>query len=255
MTEQSSLSDQEYLRYSQHLLLEDIGERGQLRFRQARVLIIGLGGLGCAAAQYLAGAGVGQLWLADFDVVELSNLQRQVLYNSDSIQQSKAELARENLSKLNPHIELISVNQKMTAELLPDFVSQVDLVLDCSDNLDTRLAVNQACVDSQVPLVSGAAIGLQGQLLTFSTEPGSACYQCVFPQAQRESQNCRNSGILSPIVGIVGSVQALQALKILGDLSDCQFNQLHRFDGRTLSWQSIHCSRLAHCPACGSQES
>ena len=249
MTEQ--LSDQEFLRYSRHLLLVEIGEVGQLKLKQSKVLIVGLGGLGSAAALYLAAAGVGQLWLADHDVLDVTNLQRQVLYDHERLKEGKAELARERLLNLNPEIELISVNHKLDEQLLPDFVSQVDLVLDCSDNMPTRLAVNLACVQQGVPLISGAATGFKGQLATFAMSKQSPCYLCLFPEPVTESENCSNAGVAGPIVGVIGSMQALQAVKLLSGQADCQYHQLFCFDGQKLDWQRLDFAKAENCKACG----
>jgi len=246
------LSDQEFLRYSRHLLLSEIGETGQLKLKQSKVLIVGLGGLGSVAALYLAAAGVGQLWLADHDLVDKTNLQRQILYENDRLNEGKAELARERLLNLNPEIELISVNQKLDEALLPDFVSQVDLVLDCSDNMPTRLAVNLACVEQQKPLISGAAIGFDGQLVCFSMQSQSPCYVCLFPEPVTQSENCSNAGILGPVAGTIGSMQALQALKFLTSQPDCQLDQLFCFDGKTLDWQRLTFQKNHQCQTCGS---
>lgn len=248
----ASLSDSEFLRYGRQLLLEEIGEAGQARLKQARVLLVGLGGLGSPASLYLAAAGVGQLWLADGDRLEVSNLQRQVLYRSDQLGQEKQRLAVKQLTALNPHVRchpLERLDEATLATLLPD----LDLVLDCSDNMQTRQAVNRACVRQEVPLISAAASGWQGQLLVMEPQRRQGCYHCLFPTLDEPAQNCRSVGILGPVVGMLGILQALEAVKLLCDVPGRQTGRLWRWDARTLGWKSLPLSRDPACSVCSGE--
>ncbi|MGO1617275.1 MAG: HesA/MoeB/ThiF family protein, partial [Oceanisphaera sp.] len=184
------LSDSEFMRYSRHLLLEEVGEAGQLKLKQASILVVGLGGLGSPAVQYLAAAGVGTLWIADFDHIEMSNLQRQTLYDMDSLKQSKAETARIKLQQLNPEVEVIAINHKLDEQNLPEFVSEVDLVLDCTDNILIRQQLNAACYGANTPLLVGAAIRFEGQLLALDPKRDHGCYRCLYGTEIGEQLNC-----------------------------------------------------------------
>ncbi|GAA3551775.1 molybdopterin-synthase adenylyltransferase MoeB [Zobellella aerophila] len=245
------LSDNEFLRYSRHLLLEDVGEAGQLRLKNAAVLIVGLGGLGSPAAQYLAAAGVGTLWLADHDLVDVSNLQRQTLYDIGSLQHSKAETAREKLLQLNPEIEMIAINQRLDADTLGDFVAEVDLVLDCTDNMATRQAINAACYAWGKPLIIGAAIRFEGQLLALDPAAGHGCYRCLYGPDISERLNCSNSGVIGPVVGTIGLLQALEAIKWLTGTGTVPLGQLKLFDAKAHSWQTLRVPKDPGCPVCG----
>ncbi len=246
------LSDEEILRYSRHLLLEEVGESGQKALKKARVLIIGLGGLGSPAALYLAAAGVGSLVVADFDMLEVSNLQRQIAYQSSDIGESKAALLKQRLANLNPQIRVRSVNRKMDQAQLMMELMMVDLVLDCTDNMASRQMINAACVQAKVPLIVGAAIRFEGQLMFFDHgQADSACYHCLFPSAEEETLNCSNSGVLGPVVGTIGTMQALEAIKKLVGLPSALSNRLKLFDGKTLNWQTFTISKDPQCSVCG----
>lgn len=248
---QPGLTDEECLRYSRHLLLAEIGEAGQLALKQAKVLIVGMGGLGSPVGLYLAGAGVGQLVLADFDTVDTSNLQRQIIYASAELEQPKVTAARDRLMALNPAIRVRSVNRKLEGMALQMEVSQADVVLDCSDNLATRYLVNAACVQAQTPLVSGAAIGFDGQLMVFDfSKPAQACYQCLFPQAEEAQLNCASAGVLGPVVGTIGSLQALEAIKLIVGMASPQVGRFSSFDGRQLDWFHLKMNPDPNCPCC-----
>ncbi len=246
------LSDDEILRYSRHLLLEEVGESGQKALKKARVLIIGLGGLGSPAAIYLAAAGVGSLLVADFDVLEVSNLQRQIAYQSSDIGANKAALIKQRLANLNPQIRVRTVNRKMDQAQLMMELMMVDLVLDCTDNMASRQMINAACVQAKVPLIVGAAIRFEGQLMFFDhAQADSACYHCLFPGTEEETLNCSNSGVLGPVVGTIGTMQALEAIKKLVGLPSALTNRLKLFDGKTLNWQTFTISKDPQCSVCG----
>ncbi|MPW29787.1 molybdopterin-synthase adenylyltransferase MoeB [Agarivorans sp. B2Z047] len=251
-SKQSTLSDQEVLRYSRHLLLKDVGEAGQLKLKSAQVLLVGMGGLGAPAALYLAAAGVGKLVLADFDEVDSSNLQRQVLYREDDIKQPKVVAAKQHLQALNSNIQVRTVNRKMDEMLLAMEVAQADVVLDCSDNIATRYAVNQACVKAKVPLVSGAAVAFDGQLMVFDfRQAEQGCYHCLFPNASEQQLNCSNAGILGPVVGTIGSLQALETIKLIAGTPSAQRGRFSSFDAHSLEWFHLKVNADANCPVCG----
>ncbi|EGV20518.1 HesA/MoeB/ThiF family protein [Thiocapsa marina] len=244
------MTDAELLRYSRQILLPDFGIEGQERLRASSVLVVGLGGLGSPVAMYLAAAGVGRLVLADFDAVDLSNLQRQIIHTTAQIGRPKAESARSALAALNPDVELVIVKRSLVDETLPDIVSDVDLVLDCCDNFPTRFAVNAACVAAGVPLVSGAAIRLEGQVTAFSGRPGGPCYQCLYPQDGGIEETCSANGVLAPVVGIIGSIQATEAIKILTAVGDPLFGRLLLLDAALMQWRSLRLPSDPQCPIC-----
>jgi molybdopterin/thiamine biosynthesis adenylyltransferase len=245
------LSDSEFMRYSRHLLLEEVGEEGQLKLKNASVLVVGLGGLGSPAVQYLAAAGVGTLWLADFDQIEVSNLQRQTLYDMDSLQHSKAETAREKLLALNPDIEVIAINQKLDEQSLGDFVAEVDLVLDCTDNISIRQDINAACYAWGKPLLVGAAIRLEGQLLALDPVAEHGCYRCLYGPDIGERLNCSNSGVIGPVVGTIGLLQALEAIKFFTGTGSVPWGELKLFDAKAHRWHSLKVPKDPACPVCG----
>lgn len=246
------LSDAEMLRYSRHLLLEEVGEAGQKALKNARVLIIGMGGLGSPAAMYLAAAGVGSLVLADFDTLEVSNLQRQIGYQSSDIGAAKVQLMKERLARLNPEIRVRTINAQMQETQLSMELLLADLVLDCTDNMQSRQMINCACVKAGVPLIVGAAIRFEGQLLFFDhSQSDSACYHCLFPDSDEQSLNCSNSGVLGPVVGTIGTLQALEAIKHIVGLPSGLKNRLKLFDGKTLEWQTFTVDKDPQCSVCG----
>lgn len=246
------LNDNEFMRYSRQLLLEDIGMAGQEKIQAARVLIVGLGGLGSPAALYLAAAGVGHLTLADDDILHLSNLQRQILYRTADTDSHKAQVAQRELQKLNPLCHCEIVTERLNADNLRTRVEQVDLVLDCSDNMATRHAINQACIDSRKPLISGSAVGFSGQLLVIEPPYSHGCYRCLYPDLDTPTRNCRTAGVLGPVVGVIGTLQALEAIKMLAGGSSPLSGKLRLFDGKQQSWRSLQLTRSPQCPACGS---
>ncbi|MEI2266581.1 HesA/MoeB/ThiF family protein [Erwinia sp. CGal63] len=245
------LSDSDFMRYSRQLLLEEFGPQAQEKLQAASVLIVGLGGLGSPAAAYLAAAGVGKLLLADDDKVHISNLQRQILYRSGDAGQPKATLAKERLQALNPQVEFVTLEQRMDADSLKESVQWVDLVLDCSDNMQTRHAVNAACVASDTPLISASAVGFGGQLMVLTPPFSHGCYCCLWPDAVEPQRNCRTAGVLGPVVGVMGTLQALEALKMLAGLPSALDGQLRLFDGKAQTWRTLSLERSPNCPVCG----
>lgn len=247
------LSDDEFMRYSRHLLLEEFGPAAQEKLQQGTVLLVGLGGLGSPAALYLAAAGVGTLLLADDDQLHLSNLQRQILYRMSDIAQDKAIAAQQQIRQLNPQITTQVLNQHLQDQTLAEAVKQADIVLDCSDNMATRQAVNAACVTASKPLISGSAIGFQGQLLVITPPYDHGCYRCLYPDHQLPPDNCRTAGVLGPVVGVIGVLQALEAIKMLAGMPSPLSGTLRLFEGKQQQWNTLQLSRAAHCPVCGSR--
>lgn len=247
------LSDEELLRYSRQILLPQIDVDGQLRLKQSRVLIVGLGGLGSPVALYLAAAGVGELHLADFDAVDLTNLQRQIVHDSLSIGQTKVDSALARLAALNPQIRLLPHRAALDADSLAAAVAAVDLVLDCSDNFATREAVNAACVAAGKPLVSGAAIRLEGQLSVFDPRRAdSPCYHCLYGHGSEAELTCSEAGVVGPLVGLVGSLQALEALKLLAGFGEPLVGRLLLVDALGSRFRELRVKRDPACAVCGS---
>lgn len=244
------MTDDDLLRYSRQILLPQFGIEGQERLRESSVLVAGLGGLGSPVALYLAAAGVGRLLLADFDRVDLSNLQRQILHTTDRLGRTKAESARQTLRALNPGVELVTVETSLTPETLPELVGDVDLVVECSDNFATRFAVNAACQAARVPLVSGAAIRLEGQVTAFSGQPGGPCYRCLYPDEGAIDETCTANGVLASLVGIIGSIQATEAIKILTGLGTPLFGRLLLLDAARMEWREVRLRPDPACPIC-----
>ncbi len=239
-------------RYSRQTLVPGFGEDGQNRLRRARVLIVGLGGLGSPVAMYLAAAGVGRLLLADFDAVDLSNLQRQILHNSERIGWTKVDSALATLRALNPHCELVPIKRSLSPARLVELSAEVDLLVDASDNFQTRYAVNAACIGAGIPLVSGAAIRAEGQVAVFTGRPGDPCYQCLYPDDGQEGERCAREGVLAPLVGIIGSLQATEAIKILAGYGTPLFSKLLLLDAQTMAIRTLSIPPDPACPACGS---
>ena len=246
------MNDAQLLRYSRQILLPQVDVTGQEQLLAARVLIIGAGGLGSPAAMYLAAAGVGQLVIVDDDVVDLSNLQRQLLHHDADIGRNKATSADDALHTINPDIQITPLAERLQDERLAAEVRLADVVLDCSDNFATRFAVNAACVRERTPLVSGAAIRLQGQVAVFDTrDDSSPCYSCLYKPGEAEEETCAATGVLSPVVGIIGSLQALEALKLILSLGDTLAGRLVVFDGMAHDWRTLRLQRDPGCPVCG----
>ena len=249
------MDDLQLLRYARHILLDELGVQGQERILQARVLLLGLGGLGSPAALYLASAGVGHLTLVDHDQVDLSNLQRQIVHRDAGIGQAKVESARAALLALNPQLQVTALAERADAARLDTLVQGADVVLDCSDNFATRQALNAACVRHRVPLVSGAAVRFDGQLAVYDARrPDSPCYACVFPPSDAvEETRCATMGVFAPLVGIIGSMQAAEALKLISGAGEPAVGRMLMLDGRALHWSDIRLPRNPECPVCGAQ--
>ncbi|UNG17704.1 molybdopterin-synthase adenylyltransferase MoeB [Stutzerimonas zhaodongensis] len=247
------LSDDELLRYSRQILLRQVDIEGQLKLKQSRVLIVGLGGLGSPVALYLAAAGVGELHLADFDQLDLTNLQRQIAHDTPSVGLHKVDSAMARLSALNPLVKLVPHRAAMDADTLGAAVAGVDLVLDCTDNFAVREAVNAACVAAVKPLVSGAAIRLEGQLSVFDPRvESSPCYHCLYGHGTEAELTCSEAGVLGPVVGMVGSLQALEAIKLLVGFGEPLIGRLLLVDALSSRFRELKVKRDPACAVCGS---
>lgn len=246
------MTDEQLLRYSRHILLDEIGIEGQQRLLEARAVVIGAGGLGSPAALYLGSAGVGELVLVDDDDVDLTNLQRQIAHSLERVGQPKVESARQAVHALNPEVLVRTFRRRADAALLDELLPGTDVVLDCSDNYATRQLINAACVRHGVPLVSGAAIRFDAQVSVFDTRhPDSPCYACVFaPDTAPEETRCSTLGVFSPLVGIIGSLQAAEALKLLTGAGPSLAGRLLMLDARTMEWNQMRLSRQPGCSVC-----
>ena len=245
------LSDEELLRYSRQIMLPNWDIAAQQKLRDSRALVIGLGGLGCPVALYLAAAGVGVLHLADFDMVDATNLQRQILHYTADIGRSKVSSAAAKLRALNPLIAVHELPQQLDADNLREQVAGVDIVLDCTDNFATRDAINVACVATGTPLVSGAAIGMSGQLAVFDLrQQGSPCYRCLYPDIDEAAVGCAESGVLATVVAVVGSLQAHEALKLLAGVGHTLAGRLWLWDGETMEMRTLRLKKDAACAVC-----
>ena len=247
------MNDEQLLRYSRHILLDEVGIEGQERLLASHALVIGAGGLGSPVALYLASAGVGHITLVDHDAVDATNLQRQVAHTLARVGRPKAESAREAMSAINPDPQITTVLQRADTTLLDHLVPQAQVVLDCTDNFATRHAINRACVRHGVPLVSGAAIRFDGQLAVYDPrDQGSPCYACVFPESDdMEEVRCATMGVFAPLVGIVGTMQAAEALKILTGMGSQLVGRLLMLDGRSMAFTDIRMGRQPGCAVCG----
>ncbi|MBX8487121.1 molybdopterin-synthase adenylyltransferase MoeB [Pseudomonas cichorii] len=249
------LSDEELLRYSRQIMLQHVDIDGQIRLKSSRALIVGLGGLGSPVALYLAAAGVGELHLADFDSVDLTNLQRQVIHDSHSVGQAKVDSAMARLTAINPEVTLVAHRAALDADSLSAAVQGVDLVLDCSDNFSTREAVNAACVAAGKPLVSGAAIRLEGQLSVFDPRRAdSPCYHCLYGHGSEAELTCSEAGVIGPLVGLVGSLQALEALKLLSGFGEPLVGRLLLIDALSTRFRELKVKRDPACSVCGAAQ-
>ncbi|ABA56888.1 HesA/MoeB/ThiF family protein [Nitrosococcus oceani] len=251
------MNDQQLLRYSRQILLPQIDIEGQQKLLDSRILVVGVGGLGSPIALYLAGAGVGQLTLVDPDEVELSNLQRQILHDSNVIGLPKVESARRRLQALNPEVEVRPIAARLEGKDLEAVIAQADVVVDGSDNFATRFALNIASARVGRPLVSGAAIRMEGQVAVFdSRQPDGACYHCLFQEGgENEEETCSQTGVLAPLLGIIGSVQAMETLKLLLGIGRSLHNRLLLLDGLSMRWRETRIQQDPQCPICnGSRE-
>jgi molybdopterin/thiamine biosynthesis adenylyltransferase len=249
------MNDDDLLRYSRHILLDELGIEGQEALLGAHALIVGAGGLGSPVALYLATAGVGTLTIVDDDVVDLTNLQRQIVHAVARIGRPKAESAAETIAAINPNVRVVPQVERAGPERLAELVAEADVVLDCSDNFATRHAINAACVAAGKPLVFGAAIRFEGQLSVFDTRDAAGpCYACIFPAGTGfEDARCATMGVFAPLVGIVGSVQAAEALKLLAGFGRPLAGRLQMLDARTMEWTEIRTGRDPTCPVCASR--
>jgi adenylyltransferase/sulfurtransferase len=246
------VNDEQLLRYSRQIMLPQVDTAGQQRLLDSRVFIVGMGGLGSPVAMYLAAAGVGQLTLADFDTVDLSNLQRQILHGSHDIGRPKVASARDTLQVLNPEVEVLALNQRLEGEALAAQIAVADVVVDASDNFATRFLLNDACVAARKPLVSGAAIRMEGQVSVFHNErDDSPCYRCLYRDEEELAQTCSENGVLAPVVGIIGAVQATEVLKVLLGIGDTLGGRLLLLDALSMEWRSLKLRKDSACPACG----
>ncbi|WP_206954695.1 HesA/MoeB/ThiF family protein [Trinickia acidisoli] len=248
------MNDDQLLRYSRHILVDEIGIEAQQRFLDAHAIVVGAGGLGSPAAMYLAAAGVGTLTLVDADSVDLTNLQRQILHATASIGQKKVESGRETIARLNPEVRVQTVDQRIDDAWLEARVPAATVVLDCTDNFATRHAINRACVKHGVPLVSGAALRFDGQISTFDfRDENSPCYACVFPEDQPfEEVACSTMGVFAPTVGIIGAMQAAEALRVIGGIGHTLTGRLMMLDSLRMEWTTMKIARQPECPVCGS---
>jgi molybdopterin/thiamine biosynthesis adenylyltransferase len=246
------MNDQELLRYSRHILLDDIGIEGQEKILSSHVVVIGAGGLGSAAAPYLAAAGVGKITLIDHDVVDLTNLQRQIMHRQNSIGMAKVSSAKTMLQELNPHLTVVTLEQKVTAELLDELLPNTTVVLDCTDNFTSRHLINAACVKHKTPLVSGAAIRFDGQLTVIDPrQKGTPCYACLFPKDQKfDEVQCSTMGVFSPLVGIIGAMQSAQALQVITDVGKSLCGKLLLWDARSTQIDMIELHQRDNCEVC-----
>ncbi len=246
------LNDAQLLRYSRQIMLPGFDLSGQQALLEARVLVVGLGGLGCPAAMYLASSGVGQLVLADSDRVDLSNLQRQIAHTHAAIGETKVESAARTLRALNPDIELTTLAMRLEGRSLVDWVQSVDLVVDASDNFATRFALNAACVQHRVPWVSAAAIRSEGQITVFDARSGrSPCYRCLYRDHSEMEASCSENGVMAPVTGIIGAAQAMEAIKLLSAYGESLLGRLLLFDAKTMEWHEVVLQRNPDCPVCG----
>jgi molybdopterin/thiamine biosynthesis adenylyltransferase len=246
------VDDAQLLRYSRHLLLDELGVEGQQRLIDSHALILGAGGLGSPVALYLAASGVGRITLIDDDVVDLTNLQRQIAHTTERVGQPKVESARDAMRSLNPRVQVQPLQIRADETALLRLVAEADVVIDGCDNFATRHAVNRACVQHAVPLVSGAVIRLDGQLTTYDTrDAASPCYACLFPPDQApEEVRCSTLGVLAPLVGVIGTLQATEAIKLLAGVGRSLVGRLQLLDGRSLEWTEMRLRRQPDCPVC-----
>ena len=247
------MNDNDLLRYSRHILLPQIGVEGQEKLLTATVLIVGAGGLGCPAALYLGAAGLGRLILADVDVVELTNLQRQIGHSTTAIGRNKVESLKQQVLSINPGVEIEALPLKLEGSNLQNLVVRADVVLDCTDNFATRHALNRACVNACKPLVSGAALGFSGQLAVFdSREAESPCYQCLFPELPEEGPRCSEAGVLSPLVGVIGAMQAVETIKLLCQVGQAMRGRLLMYDASCGQFREVRVPKDPACKVCAS---
>lgn len=245
------MNDEQLLRYSRHMMLPEVDAKGQEKLAQSRVLIIGLGGLGSPLSIYLASAGVGNLILVDFDKIELSNLQRQILYSSSDIDNLKVDAAKNHLFALNPHINIECINNKMGLDELIERAKKVDVIVDATDNFATRFLLNRVSVQTKKPLVSGAAIRFEGQVTVFNPKDiSSPCYRCLYDEKINIQDSCTANGVFAPLLGIIGSIQANETLKLLIGIGESLQGRLILFDALNMEWNEAILNKDPSCPVC-----
>jgi adenylyltransferase/sulfurtransferase len=245
------MNDEQLLRYSRQIMLPSVDIAGQQKLLDSRVLIIGLGGLGSPVAMYLAAAGVGQLTICDGDRVDLSNLQRQIAHTTADIGQSKTESAAATLRALNPDVQVDCISHRMARDEMLTHIKQCDVVVDASDNFSTRFLLNASCVEAKKPLVSGAAIRMEGQVSVFrNDQPDSPCYRCLYRDEAEIQESCSESGVLAPVVGVIGAIQAVETLKILINVGKSLKGKVLIWDANTMEWRSINLKKDPNCPIC-----
>lgn len=245
------MKDDELLRYARHIMLPDIDIEGQEKLLASHVLIMGVGGLGSPASLYLAASGVGKLTLADFDTVDLSNLQRQIVHTTAMIGKAKPESAKKLLNDINPNTQIETVTSRMTLEDLERHVADADIVVDCTDNFEARFAINDACLRQRTTLVSGAAISMEGQLMVVDANDATMpCYRCLYTEADNAALNCAESGIAAPVVGTIGTLQALEVLKLIVGIGESLAGYLLTFDARYMDWRKLKLPQNPSCESC-----
>ena len=246
------MKDEQLLRFSRQIMLPTMDVAGQQELVDATVLIVGMGGLGCPAAMYLSAAGVGHLVIADDDTVEITNLQRQIAHEQSNLGESKVSSAETTLKGLNPDVRITQIKNRLEGDLLEQVVVSADVVVDASDNFNTRFAVNQSCLKNKKPLVSGAAIRMEGQIAVFdSGNPESPCYQCLYSECGDDDASCSQNGVMAPLVGIIGSVQAMETIKLITGIGNSLVGRLLLLDATAMQWREMKLPRDPSCPACG----
>lgn len=244
------MNDEQLLRYSRQIMLPQIDVQGQEKLLASRVLIIGMGGLGSPVVMYLASAGIGHLVIVDDDVVEISNLQRQIAHGTNDIGLNKVESAKQTIQKLNPEIKITTYAERLNDKKLAAEVAAADVVIDATDNFSSRFALNTHCVKNKTPLISGAAIRMEGQVSVFNKTLTSPCYRCLYKDEGELDATCSNNGVLSPVVGIIGSIQATEAIKVLLDIGECLDGKLLMFDALQMEWRTLKLKKDPECPVC-----
>ena len=248
------MKDQDLIRYSRQIMLPEIDAAGQLKLANAKVVIFGLGGLGSYASIYLAAAGVGHMVLIDFDKVDLSNLQRQILHSTNDIGKPKTESAKEHLLSLNPDVNLTLIDRKLEGVEINEIIKDADVVIDATDNFASRFMINEACVKSQIPLVSGAAIRFEAQVCVFDPrDETSPCYRCLYGEGENTDETCTANGVISPLLGIIGSIQAIETMKLIMGIGETLKGKLLLFDAMSMEWHQAALPRDPRCPVCGPQ--
>lgn len=250
----AELSDEEMLRYNRQIILHGFDFDGQERLKASSVLVVGLGGLGCIAAQYLAAAGIGALTLLDFDTVSLSNLQRQILHRDNRIGMAKVASAQITLSEINPHLQITTIDRLLNNTELAEAISLVDLVLDCTDNVDIRNRLNQSCFQQSKPLVSGAAIRMEGQVTVFTYQQNEPCYRCLSRLFGANVLTCVEAGVMSPLVGIIGTIQAMETIKQLTHYGKVLRGRLLLVDAMTMQFREIKLMKDPNCDVCSGKK-